>query len=43
MQTTFVILSYLVTFGGIGGLVVSLMRRARRLAAQLPAEDRPWT
>ena len=43
MQTTFVILSYLVTFGGIGGLVLGMVRRARRLAAQLPAEDRPWT
>jgi hypothetical protein len=43
MQTTFVILSYLVTFGGIGGLVLGMIRRARGLAAQLPAEDRPWT
>lgn len=42
MQTAFVILSYVITFGGIGSLVVGMFRRARRLAAQLPAEDRPW-
>ena len=42
MQTTFVILSYIVTFGGIGALVVGLFHRARRLAAQLPDEERPW-
>jgi hypothetical protein len=42
MQTTFVILSYIITFGGIGTLVVAMFRRARRLAAQLPREERPW-
>jgi hypothetical protein len=43
MQTTFVILSYIVTFGGIGALVFGLFRHARRLAGQLPDEERPWT
>lgn len=43
MQTTFVILSYLITFGGIAALVAGMFRRARRVAAQLPAEERPWT
>ena len=43
METSFVILSYVVTFGGIGLLVAAMMRRARSLAARLPEEDRPWT
>lgn len=42
MQTTFVILSYVVTFGGIGALAFGLFRHARHLAAQLPDEERPW-
>jgi succinate-acetate transporter protein len=42
MQTSFVILSYAITFGGIGALVAGLFRHARRLAAQLPDEERPW-
>ncbi len=43
METTFVIVSYLATFGGIGVLVAVMFRRARSLAARLPPEDRPWT
>jgi len=43
VETGFVILSYVVTFGGIGILVAAMMRRARSLAARLPAEDLPWT
>ena len=43
METTFVIISYVTTFGGIGVLVAAMFRRARSLAERLPAEDRPWT
>ena len=43
METTFVLISYALTFGGIGVLVAGLMRRARQLAARTQPEDRPWT
>src|SRR3954463_10188673 len=43
METGFVILSYVVTFGGIVILVAAMMRRARGLSARLPPEDQPWT
>ena len=43
METQFVIVSYIATFGGIGVLVVAMLRRARSLAQRLPPEDRPWT
>ena len=43
METQFVVVSYIATFGGIGVLVVALLRRARSLAQRLPQEDRPWT
>ncbi|MEO7371951.1 MAG: hypothetical protein ABI949_12590 [Ilumatobacteraceae bacterium] len=43
METGFVIVSYVATFGGIGLLVAAMFRRARALASRLPAEDRPWT
>ena len=43
METGFVIVSYVVTFAGIGLLAVLMFRRARSLAQRLPPEDRPWT
>ncbi|MEY2445744.1 MAG: hypothetical protein QOE00_2324 [Ilumatobacteraceae bacterium] len=43
METRFVIISYVATFGGIGVLVAAMLRRARALARRLPPEDRPWT
>ena len=43
METRFVIIGYVATFGGIGVLVVAMLRRARALAERLPPEDRPWT
>ncbi len=43
METSFVAVSYIVTFGGIGLLVALMFRRARSLARRLPPEDRPWT
>ncbi len=43
METGFVIVSYIVTFGAIGALVLMMFRRARSLAQRLPPEDRPWT
>ncbi len=43
METGFVIVSYVATFGGIGVLSLAMFRRARALAQRLPPEDRPWT
>jgi hypothetical protein len=43
METGFVIVSYVATFGGVGLLILAMFKRARTLAARLPAEDRPWT
>ena len=43
MQTTFVVICYVATFGGIGLLTAAMMRRARGLAKKLPPEDLPWT
>lgn len=43
METSFVLISYALTFGGIGVLVLGLMRRARQLAERTTPEDRPWT
>jgi hypothetical protein len=43
METRFVIISYIATFGGIGALVALMLHRARQLAEKLPEEDRPWT
>jgi hypothetical protein len=43
VETSFVILSYVVTFGGIALLVAAMMRRARSLSERLPPEDKPWT
>jgi hypothetical protein len=43
VETSFVIVSYVATFGGIGVLVLAMLRRARALAQRLPPEDRPWT
>ena len=43
METTFVIISYITTFGGVGLLSLAMFRRARVLAQRLPPEDRPWT
>jgi hypothetical protein len=42
VETSFVIISYVATFGGIGVLVAAMFRRARGLAERLPPEDRPW-
>jgi hypothetical protein len=43
METSFVVISYVATFGGIGVLILAMLRRARSLAQRLPPEDRPWT
>jgi hypothetical protein len=43
MQTTFVAICYVATFGGIGVLTAAMMRRARSLSKKLPPEDLPWT
>jgi hypothetical protein len=43
VETTFVIISYIATFGGVGLLTLAMLRRARVLARRLPPEDRPWT
>jgi len=43
METGFVAVSYIATFGGIAALVLVMLRRARAIAQRLPPEDRPWT
>ncbi len=42
-QTPYVIISYVVTLGGIAVYASYLLRRARRAATQVPPEERPWT
>ena len=42
-QTPYVIISYVVTLGGIAAYAWYLLRRARRAATQVPPEERPWT
>lgn len=39
----FIFASYIATFGSIGLFTVAVVRRARRLARQIPPEERPWT
>jgi hypothetical protein len=39
----FIFASYVVTFGSIGLFTAAVVRRARRLARQIPPEERPWT
>lgn len=42
-QTPYVIISYVVTLGGIGLYAWRMLARARRIAPQVREEDRPWT
>ena len=39
----FILATYIATFVGSAALAVYYIRRGKRLAAQLPAEDKPWT
>ena len=39
----FILASYIVTFVGSAALAAYYLRRGRRLATQLPPEDKPWT
>jgi hypothetical protein len=39
----YVIASYAVTLGGVGLFVWRLLARARKVAARVGDEDRPWT
>ncbi|HTH05543.1 MAG TPA: hypothetical protein VMS14_10130 [Ilumatobacteraceae bacterium] len=39
----FVIGSYVVALGGIGLYTWRMLARARRVARDVPVEDRPWT
>jgi hypothetical protein len=39
----FILATYIATFVGATSLAVYYVRRGRRLAAQLPADDKPWT
>jgi hypothetical protein len=43
LNAGYVIGAYVATFGGIALYTSNLMRRARKAARQVPAEDRPWT
>jgi hypothetical protein len=38
----FILLSYVVAFGGSAALVWHVLRRGRELGAELPDEDKPW-
>lgn len=42
-QTPYVIISYVVTLGGIGLYAWRMLARARKIAPQVREEDRPWT
>jgi hypothetical protein len=42
-QTPYVIVSYVVTLGGIGLYTWRMLARARKIAPQVRDEDRPWT
>jgi hypothetical protein len=42
-QWPYIIVSYVVTLGGVAAYVAYLMRRARRSARQVAKKDRPWT
>ena len=39
----FIVACYVATFVGSISLAAYYFRRGRRLAAQLPPEDKPWT
>jgi len=38
----FILATYIATFVGSVALAAYYLRRGRRLAAQLPPEDKPW-
>ena len=42
-QTPYVVVSYVVTLGGIGLYAWRMLARARKIAPQVREEDRPWT
>jgi hypothetical protein len=42
-QTPYVVVSYVVTLGGIALYVWRMFARARKAATQVPPEERPWT
>ena len=42
-QTPYVIISYVVTLGGIAVFAWRMLARARKIAPQVSEEDRPWT
>jgi hypothetical protein len=42
-QTPYVIISYVVTLGGIAVFAWRMLARARKIAPQVREEDRPWT
>jgi CcmD family protein len=42
-QVPYVVISYVVTFLGIGVYTWRMFARARKVAAKVPAKDRPWT
>jgi hypothetical protein len=39
----FISLTYVLTFGLVGVLVVSTLVAGRRFSKQVPDEDKPWT
>lgn len=43
VNAQYVIGSYVVTLAGIGLYAWRMLARARRIARQVPPEERPWT
>lgn len=42
-QLPYVVASYVVTLGSIGLYAWRMLARARKVAAKVPPEERPWT
>ncbi len=38
----FILTVYVATFGSVAAMALFIVRRGRRLGAQLPDEDKPW-
>ena len=38
----FILSVYIITFASVAAMALFIVRRGRRMAAQLPDEDKPW-
>lgn len=39
----FIVASYVVTFAGVAGFALFVVRRARRFGREVERDERPWT